>query len=177
MENSPRWVCWALPSTLKGSALPASGSGDVERPWIILFVLNGPGFSLCLSCLHLQEKAFPRTASSCCHGGAVPAALQVLAGLPGCPQQGQSSAGSRSAQQGLAGRVFVFPFLKGCGEFNKLLCCNSVAASGMLQQSGMGCLLLLLLKALTEGFLCPLVCLSIPGSALFPKCPIDWCSL
>lgn len=32
LENSPRCVCWALPSALKGSALPASGLGDMERP-------------------------------------------------------------------------------------------------------------------------------------------------
>lgn len=32
LENSPRCICWALPSALKGSALPASGLGDMERP-------------------------------------------------------------------------------------------------------------------------------------------------
>lgn len=71
---------------------------------------------VCLVSIH-KRKLF---------SGAVPAALQVLAGLPGCPQQ--SSAGSRSAQWGLAGGGFGFPSLKGCGELNKLLCCNSIAA-------------------------------------------------
>lgn len=32
LENSPRCVYWALPSAVKGSALPASGLGDMERP-------------------------------------------------------------------------------------------------------------------------------------------------
>lgn len=32
LENSPRWICWALLSAVKGSALPALGLGDMERP-------------------------------------------------------------------------------------------------------------------------------------------------
>lgn len=147
---------WKTAPALKGSALPASGLGDVERLWIILFVLNGLGFSLCLSCLQYKRKLSPE--------------LQQLLPCWSCasssPGPGRAAWvpraqlwGSRSAQDLFLGI---------------LLNCSVVTA---LEQSGMGCFLLVLLKALTEGFLCPLLCLSIPGSALFPKCPTDWCSL
>lgn len=49
-------------------------------------------------------------------------------GCLGAHSTGRAVQGAGDARWGFAGGGFIFPSLKGCGVFNKLLCCNRIAA-------------------------------------------------